>query len=187
VQKMANIEINLEKERLTNILSTQYAQDLIALDEYERLLDFVNKTETNKEIEYIRKIINTNETYALKENTKDESRLDNRPKTNIFTILMNLLPKKKNIKRVKIFSGSYELKLYDIDFIENKLIIKIENFGGDAFFYIARNTVVENNVQNYSGKYSMNERINISNNEIKNKLIIKGANFGGNIHIIYEK
>jgi hypothetical protein len=49
MKKMANIEINLEKERLTNILSTQYSQDLIAIDEYERLLDFVNKTETNKE------------------------------------------------------------------------------------------------------------------------------------------
>jgi hypothetical protein len=187
MKKMANIEINLEKERLTNILSTQYSQDLIAIDEYERLLDFVNKTETNKEIEYIRKIINTNETYALKKDTKDEIRLDNQPKINIFTMLMNLLMKKKNIKKVKLFSGTYELILCDIDFIENKLILKIKNFGGDAFIYIARNTSVENNVQNYGGKYIMNERINISNNEIKNKLIINGANYGGNIYIIYEK
>jgi hypothetical protein len=39
-----NVEIEQEKDRLTNILSTQYSHDLIAIDEYERLLDFVNKT-----------------------------------------------------------------------------------------------------------------------------------------------
>jgi hypothetical protein len=61
-----NFEMDQEKERLINILAKQYAQDLIAITEYERLLDFVNKTETNKEIEYIKKIIDTNETYALR-------------------------------------------------------------------------------------------------------------------------
>jgi hypothetical protein len=185
-QKMPSIEIEREKERLTNILSTQYAQNLIAIDEYERLLDFVNKTETNKEIEYIKKIINTNETYTLKE-AADRNQLDSQPKINFFTMLLNLLMKKKNVKRIKIFSGTYELRLYDIDFIDNKLILKIKNFGGDAFVYVTKNTSVENNIQDYGGKYIVNERINISNSEIKNKLIIKGANFGGNIYIIYEK
>ena len=183
----ANFEIEQEKERLTNILSTQYSQSLIAIDEYERLLDFVNKTETNKEIEYIRKIINTNETYSLKEKTADRNQLDNHPKKNIFAMLKSLLTKNKNIKKIKIYSGTYELRLYDIDFIENKLILKIKNYGGDAFIYIAKNTSVENNVQNYGGKYIVNERINISNSEIKNKLVINGANYGGNIYIIYEK
>jgi hypothetical protein len=184
---MANIDIEQEKERLTNILSTQYSQSLIAMDEYERLLDFVNKTETNKEIEYIRKIINTNETYALKEQTADRNQLVNRPKTSIFTLLIDLLVKKQNIKKIRIFSGIYELRLYDLDFIENRLIIKIKNYGGDAFIYVAKNTSVENNVQNYGGKNIVNERININNSEIKNKLIINGANYGGNIYIIYEK
>jgi hypothetical protein len=183
---MSNIEIERERERLTDILSTQYSQNLIAIDEYERLLDFINKTETNKEIEYIRKIINTNETYALKE-AADKNQFDNQPKINFFTMLINLLIRKKNIKKIRIFSGIYELRLYDIDFIENRLILKIKNFGGDAFIYIAKNTSVENNVQNYDGKYIMNERINIRNSEIKNKLIIKGTNFGGTIYIIYEK
>jgi hypothetical protein len=187
IPKMAAIETEQEKERLTNILAAQYAQSLIAIDEYERLLDFVNKTETNKEIEYIRKIINTNETYALKEKTADRSQFDNYPKINIFAMLINLLVKKQNIKKIKIFSGSYELRLYDIDFVENRLILKIKKFGGDAFIYIAKNTSVENNVQIYSGKCVMNERIDISNSEIKNKLIINGANFSGNIYIIYEK
>jgi hypothetical protein len=181
-----NIEIEQEKERLTNILSTQYSQSLIAIDEYERLLDFVNKTETNKEIEYIRKIINTNETYALKEKIIDRNQLENQSKINIFTMLINLLTKKRNIKKINIFSGIYEQRLYDIDFIENRLTLKIQNYGGDAYIYVTKNTSVENNIQNYGGNCIMNERTNISNSEIKNKLIINGANYGGNIYLVYE-
>jgi hypothetical protein len=181
-----NINIEQEKEKLTNILSAQYSQDLIAIDEYERLLDFVNKTETNKEIEYIRKIVNTNETYALKEKIVDGNKLENRSKINIFTIFINLLMKKRNVKKIKIFTGMYEQRLYDIDFIENRLILKINNYNGNAFIYIAKNTSVENNVKNYGGKNIMSERVDIDNVEIKNKLIINGANYGGNIYIVYE-
>ncbi|MDR1398371.1 MAG: hypothetical protein LBJ41_00405 [Treponema sp.] len=184
---MAHREIEQEKEKLINILSTQYSQSLIAIDEYERLLDFVNKTETNKEIEYVRKIINVNETYTLKEKTADRNQLKNQSRINIFTMLINVLTKKRNIKKIKIFAGSYELRLYDIDFIENRLILKIQNFASNAFIYITRNTAVENNVQNYGGNYIVNEQMNINNSEIKNKLIINGANYGGNIYIVYEK
>ena len=49
------------------------------------MLEFVNKTETNKEIEYIKKIIDTNETYTLK--TTNQS-VEKRNSNNI--ILMNL-------------------------------------------------------------------------------------------------
>ena len=181
-----NIGIKQEKERLTNILASQYSQNLISIDEYERLLDFVNTTETNKEIEYIRKIINTNETYALKEKSNDENQQENKSKINILTMLVNSLRNKQNVKKIRLFSGDYELRLYDIDFIENKLIIKIKKYGGNVFIYIIKNTSVENNLKIYGGKYIEKERINISNNEIKNKLIINGANYGGNIYIVYE-
>jgi len=45
---MANIED--EKNRLTVKLSDQYSRNVITLDEYERLLDYINKIETTKEI-----------------------------------------------------------------------------------------------------------------------------------------
>ncbi|MDR2521587.1 MAG: hypothetical protein LBC72_03410 [Spirochaetaceae bacterium] len=184
---MPAIAIEQEKERLTDILADQYAQNLIAIDEYERLLDFVNKTETNKEIEYIRKIITTNETYALKEQSLENSLQKSPPKAGVFANLIQLFTRQNNIKKIRIYSGVYEIRLYDIDFAENKLVLKIKNFGGDAFIYITKNTTVENNVQNYGGKYTVNERPSVSGGEIKNKLTINGANYGGNIYVIYEK
>jgi hypothetical protein len=45
---MADIEF--EKNRLTEKLSDHYSRNVITLDEYERLLDYINKIETSKEI-----------------------------------------------------------------------------------------------------------------------------------------
>jgi hypothetical protein len=45
---MADIEY--EKNRLTEKLSDHYSRNVITLDEYERLLDYINKIETTKEI-----------------------------------------------------------------------------------------------------------------------------------------
>jgi hypothetical protein len=51
-----------EKNRLIQELSEQYSQNIINLGEYERVLDYLNKTETRKEINIIEKIINENMT-----------------------------------------------------------------------------------------------------------------------------
>ena len=178
-----NFKIEQEKERLINILSGQYSQDLIAIDEYERLLDFVNKTETNKEVEYIRKIINTNDTYTLKiTNVANENNRSKLP-----AIFKNWLPKKRNIKTIKSFSGKNELRLLDIDFIENLLTIKLKIYGGDVIIYIANNVAVENRIRSFGGDIIMNNPLDISNGEIKNKLILIGNIYGGNIHIIHVK
>jgi hypothetical protein len=176
-------EIEREKERLTGILSTQYAQGLIELDGYERLVEFAGKAETGREIEYLRKIIDTNETYALKKTAVEAVRPENRPKTGFFAALANLLAKKQNIKKVKLFSGTYELRLHDIDFVENRLTLQIKNFGGDAFIHVSENTAVENSVQVYGGKCVMDGSADAGSAEIKNRLVITGANFGGSIHI----
>jgi hypothetical protein len=190
-QKMANIDIEQERERLTNILSTQYSQSLIAIDEYERLLDFVNKTETNKEIEYIRKIIDTNETYALKAThiVKSENKLQikNQQNNNIPVMFRSKLSKKRDVKEIKFISGTYELRLHDIDFPDNWLTLKLKIISGDIIIYIPYNVSVENSVRFYDGDMIMNNMANISNDEIKNKLVLTGTVMAGHLYIIYEK
>jgi hypothetical protein len=49
-----------EKENLTKALSEQYSQNIISMEEYERLLGYINKIETKKEINIIEKIIQEN-------------------------------------------------------------------------------------------------------------------------------
>jgi hypothetical protein len=52
---MADIEN--EKNRLTEKLSDQYSRNVITLDEYERLLDYISKIETTKEISIANKML----------------------------------------------------------------------------------------------------------------------------------
>jgi hypothetical protein len=54
-----------EKTALTEKLSDQYSQNIISLDEYERLLEYINRMETAKEADILEKIIREN---SVKEN-----------------------------------------------------------------------------------------------------------------------
>jgi hypothetical protein len=48
------INIDEEKDKLTQKLSEQYSQNIINMEEYERILEYINKIETGKEINIIR-------------------------------------------------------------------------------------------------------------------------------------
>ncbi|MDR0637767.1 MAG: hypothetical protein LBG27_02500 [Spirochaetaceae bacterium] len=52
--------IDEEKDRLAKNLSEQYSQNVISLEEYERILEYLNKIETKKEIYVIERIIHEN-------------------------------------------------------------------------------------------------------------------------------
>ena len=56
-----------EKEKLIQKLSEQYTLNIINMEEYERILEYINKIETKKEISIIEKIIfeNSNENNEL--------------------------------------------------------------------------------------------------------------------------
>jgi hypothetical protein len=52
--------IDEEKDELAKKLSEQYAQNIINMEEYERILEYINKIETKKEINIIERIIQEN-------------------------------------------------------------------------------------------------------------------------------
>jgi hypothetical protein len=52
--------LDAEKNRLVKTLSEQYSQNIINVEEYERILEYINKIETKKEINIIEKIIREN-------------------------------------------------------------------------------------------------------------------------------
>ncbi|GHU06304.1 hypothetical protein FACS1894147_13050 [Spirochaetia bacterium] len=49
-----------EKDTLTKKLSEQYSKSTVTMEEYERILEYINKIETKKEISIIEKIIDEN-------------------------------------------------------------------------------------------------------------------------------
>ena len=55
------VNFDEEKEKLIQNLSEQYSRNIINMEEYERILEYLNKIETKKEISIIEKIIKEND------------------------------------------------------------------------------------------------------------------------------
>jgi len=49
-----------EKDRLTASLSEQFSRNIITLEEYERLLEYINRIETKREVHVLERIIQEN-------------------------------------------------------------------------------------------------------------------------------
>jgi ABC-type uncharacterized transport system involved in gliding motility auxiliary subunit len=60
MEEVGVFNLDEEKENLTGKLSEHYSQNIITMEEYERILEYINKIETKKEITIIRKIIQEN-------------------------------------------------------------------------------------------------------------------------------
>jgi hypothetical protein len=54
------LNMDEEKDKLAKALSEQYAQNLITMEEYERILEYINKIETKREAGILEKIIREN-------------------------------------------------------------------------------------------------------------------------------
>ncbi|MDR1398502.1 MAG: hypothetical protein LBJ41_01070 [Treponema sp.] len=61
------LNIDEERDNLTKKLSEQYSKNIISMEEYERMLEYINKIETKNEISIIEKGIqeNNNEHYEI--------------------------------------------------------------------------------------------------------------------------
>jgi hypothetical protein len=64
------INVDEEKDKLTQKLSEQYSQNIINMDEYERILEYINKIETGKEITIVQKIIQENNALTTAKNNE---------------------------------------------------------------------------------------------------------------------
>jgi hypothetical protein len=54
------VNLDEEKDKLTTELSEQYSQNIVSMEEYERMVEYINKIETIKEVNIVAKIIQEN-------------------------------------------------------------------------------------------------------------------------------
>ena len=55
-----------EKDRLTETLSEQYSKNIINMDEYEKMIELVNKIETNRDVMIIDQMVNAYSDMAIR-------------------------------------------------------------------------------------------------------------------------
>lgn len=75
-------EIRLEerKNKVIEELSVQFSQNELPMEEYERLVEYINKAETERELAIIEKISRENSLYAGRTNDTQEERSSSYPR-----------------------------------------------------------------------------------------------------------
>lgn len=157
------IQLEEEKARLTEKLSDIYSRSLVNIDEYERLLDYINKIETKREVVLVENMLQgynstyvgesakigepANSSYANEEpDDRDRSvlyglgRYDNAAVFSNRTIHMEPVNGKGG-NFISIF-GSNKIIVGSLP--PGRTVMKIESVFGSTEIVVARNVVVKN-------------------------------------------
>ena len=169
-----------EKERLTVKLSEQYSKNIIDIEEYERIIEYVNKIETTAEVNIIEKVIDEN-------NLKNSGEL---------AILRN-----NNEKHLAIFSwrstnlkshngsGGKYLSLFGTnriiidDLPKGKTVINVDSIFGLTEIVLSKNVKIINETMPVFSGIFIPDETNEGNGEAP-ELHITGKVVFGNITII---
>jgi hypothetical protein len=176
------------KEKITEELSRQYSLNKISLDEYERLIEYANKIESEKELMILEKIASeSNITTAYKDTGREK--LNNGVVRNDYTILASRKTPGSMINEVngKFISilGDTHIIVRDDDLIGDESFVDVLVVLGEIVIHVPENiTVINKAVPVLGGVFEDGK--NRQNNQDK-KLTITGKIILGNITIKWEK
>jgi hypothetical protein len=173
--------IDEEKDKLAKALSEQYSKNIITMEEYERILEYINKIETKKEVNIIEKII--------QENTIGHNELTTGRNNEI------VIPKAKE-KHLSVFSwrttnvksingnGGKFISLFGTNRIivdnlpEGRTVINVNSVFGLIEIIVSKKIKIINTATPiFSGIFSPNE-INRENENLPELYIVGKAIFG---------
>jgi hypothetical protein len=171
--------IDEEKDKLTDKLSEQYSQNVINMDEYERMVDYINKIETSKEISIAAKII--------QENTGKDSNELMPPSDYTGNHLALFSWRSSNVKPVNNNGGRY-VSLFGTNRIivdnlpKGKTFINVNSIFGLTEIIVSRNIRIINKTTPIFSGIFMPDEINAENEGLP-ELYITGNAIFGNITI----
>jgi hypothetical protein len=173
--------INEEKDNLTKKLSEQYSQNIITMEEYERMLEYINKIETKNEVNIIERIIqeSNNENNGLMTAKDDEIIL---PKTrekhlSVFSWeTTNLKPINGNGGKFTSLFGATRIIVDNLP--RGRTILNVNSIFGLTEIVISQEIkIINKTLPIFSGIFTPTE-INKEGNELPELYIIGKAVFG---------
>ena len=185
--------IDERKQKSVETLSVSYAKNRLPLEEYERLVEYINKIESERELMVVEKIVAE---YSVQEQpasgkTKPPSYYDeedanypernyNNSKENI-TVLSNRTfqgPVKSGSQYISIL-GTEKLIIRKSDLQSHQTVLNLFSILGESIIYVEPGIEVINRVVPILG----NSEIKFKGNTGDRELIISGAAILGNITV----
>ena len=187
--------IEERKEVAVNTLSDSYAKNRLPLEEYERLIEYINKIESERELVVVEKIVAE---YRVSEKSdRDDDRIhrdddyddeiDSYDQHNysdgnvsIFSSRTFSGPVKSGQEMVSIF-GSGIIKIRKEDLSKRRTVLNIVSIFGESVILVEPGIRVINRAVPILGSSRVNRAV--SRKEGEAELVIKGAAIFGEINI----
>jgi hypothetical protein len=170
-----------EKDRLTKALSEPYSQNLISMEEYERMLEYINKIETKREVSIVEKIIRETalEDGALTAAQNNDAAIPAAGEKHLSVFSWRTT----NIKPVNGNAGKF-ISLFGANRIivdtlpRGRTVLKVSALFGLTEILVSKNIKITNKVAPiFSGVFSPNE-INRDDADLPELYIVGKAVFG---------
>jgi len=173
------VSLEEEKDILTQNLSEQYSQNIINLEEYERILEYINKVETKNELNIIKKIILENN-IGKKELSIIQNNLLSEAKDKHLSLFSW---KTSNLKSLNGYGGKYT-SLFGTNRIivdnlpEGRTVLNVNSIFGLTEIIVPNEVKIINKaIPIFAGIFAPNE-VNEDGNKLPELYILGKAIFG---------
>ena len=179
-------------------LSDSYAKNRLPLEEYERLVEYINKIESERELVVVEKIVaeygagddagsHTGSDAALYD---DDDEVDNYHQyqanlANNLSVLSSRVfsgPVKSGSQFVSIL-GSGQIKIRKADLTRRRTVLNVVSILGDNTIFVESGIRVINKVIPILGNADVNQKVGKQTREGEPEIVVSGAAFLGNISV----
>ena len=181
------------KEKAIENLSNSYAKNRLPLEEYERLVEYINKIESERELAVVEKIVaeydGNNAAKPAVDADDDEDEPDhyhhNPPSRNNMTLLSSRTisgPLKSGAQFVSIL-GSMEIKVRKEDLSKQRTELKMVSILGENVVYVEPGIRVINKVIPVMGGAWTDNKVSKQARDTEPELVISGQALLGNVTV----
>ena len=172
------IELDERKNKITEKLASQYAVNLISIEEYERLVEYSQKIETESELRILEKIVNERNVTETSREKKPLPQEIDKEYTNILSSRSISGPMVSGT--ITNILGDTKITLTEDDLIKDETTLHVSSILGSINIRLSGNINVICNAIPILGEVSNKYK---KGNEYGKNLIIKGTVLLGDIKI----
>jgi hypothetical protein len=141
--------LNEEKDKLAEKLAEQFSQNIIDMEEYERILEYINKIETKREINIIEKIMKENiieeKQSSLDKNGVIPAQEKNKTHLTVFSATTSYInPLDGNGGEYNCYFGENKIVVNNLP--KGKTLLNIKSIFGETKIIIAENIKITNKI-----------------------------------------
>jgi len=186
--------VDERKEKAIENLSTSFAKNRLPLEEYERLVEYINKIESERELVVVEKIVSEyssgdptakSSAYDDDDDYRPSSSITHKPLSSNLTLLSSRSvngPYKSGAQFLSLL-GTQNIKVHMADLSKRRTSLNVVSILGDSVISVESGIRVVNNALPILGNSDVSQKVDRQARNDGPELVINGAALLGNISV----